>query len=163
MLMALEKIFNEFEYGLAFPQDSPLIEAPVVSYLRDQGVQMFPYKVFGDLVFETRTKKFDYTYHMGSGRYEGTLNPNTQNLVHAVFNYACPHGDVYAYNSNTLAEDATSILQRELRNYLKNQINIDPFFDVKIFSLLGFLRTFQQSKNILHRTSRLFILMAFLM
>ena len=101
---------------------------------------MFPYKVFGDLVFETRTKKFDYTYHMGSGRYEGTLNPNTQNLVHAVFNYVCPHGDVYAYNSNTLAEDATSILQRELRNYLKNQINIDPFFDVKKFSsdYLGF-------------------------
>jgi glycosyltransferase involved in cell wall biosynthesis len=45
----------------------------------------------------------DVFYNQKSGQYDGKVVPNAKNVVHSVFQFYQPHGDVYAYISKWLA------------------------------------------------------------
>lgn len=45
----------------------------------------------------------DVFYNQKSGQYDGKVVPNAKNIVHSVFQFYEPHGDVYAYISKWLA------------------------------------------------------------
>jgi predicted O-methyltransferase YrrM len=51
-------------------------------------------------------KGIDAVYYQKAGKYDGKLVANARNLVHAVFQSCEPHGDVYAYISRWLADEA---------------------------------------------------------
>lgn len=45
----------------------------------------------------------DIVYYQKAGQHDGKLVPNAKNVVHSVFQFYEPHGDVYAYISEWLA------------------------------------------------------------
>jgi len=51
--------------------------------------------------------KIDLIYYIKGGSNDGLLVPGIKNVVHSVFQYRQPHGDVYAYVSKWLSEKAS--------------------------------------------------------
>jgi hypothetical protein len=47
--------------------------------------------------------QIDVLYNQKAGQYDGKLVPNAKNVVHSVFQFYQPHGEVYAYISEWLA------------------------------------------------------------
>ncbi len=56
-----------------------------------------------DLYLQAQREKIDVMYHLKSGFNDCILVPSCKNVVHAVFQYCEPHGDVYAYISPWLS------------------------------------------------------------
>jgi hypothetical protein len=65
------------------------------------------YEDFSDLERLADLHKIDAFYFMKAGFHDGKLVNSAKNLVHAVFQHAEPHGDVYAYISEWLSKKMT--------------------------------------------------------
>jgi hypothetical protein len=61
------------------------------------------YDNFSEVVNWVDKYNVDAVYYQKAGHYDGKLVPNARNLVHTVFQYNQPHGEVYAYISKWLA------------------------------------------------------------
>jgi hypothetical protein len=61
------------------------------------------YDNFSEVVSWVDKYNVDAVYYQKAGHYDGKLVPNAKNLVHTVFQYNQPHGEVYAYISKWLA------------------------------------------------------------
>lgn len=134
----LKKYYEDFDFTLVYPTQSANIEQEIIEELTHYGAKILPYANTSDLLLQTKEWGYNYTYHMCAGGYIGKLFPHTQNIIHCVFNYVCPHGDIYAYNSSTLAADASEIMRSNLLSYLaENKTNVGfdaPGFAAKYMS-----------------------------
>lgn len=61
------------------------------------------YDNFSEVVNWVDKYNVDAVYYQKAGHYDGKLVPNAKNLIHTVFQYNQPHGEVYAYISKWLA------------------------------------------------------------
>ena len=66
------------------------------------------YDNFSEVVNWVDKYGVDAVYYQKAGHYDGKLVPNARNLVHTVFQYNQPHGEVYAYISKWLANHVSS-------------------------------------------------------
>lgn len=61
------------------------------------------YDRFEEVIPILHSKRIDVAYFIKSGHYDGKLIPNMKNVVHSIFQFHQPHGDVYAYISKWLS------------------------------------------------------------
>lgn len=66
------------------------------------------YDSFSQVVNWVDKYNVDAVYYQKAGHYDGKLVPNARNLVHTVFQYNQPHGEVYAYISKWLANHVSN-------------------------------------------------------
>lgn len=66
------------------------------------------YDNFSEVVDWVDKYNVDAVYYQKAGHYDGKVVPNAKNLVHTVFQYNQPHGEVYAYISKWLANRMSS-------------------------------------------------------
>lgn len=66
--------------------------------------ETYLYADFAEVTKWVDTYGIDAVYYQKAGHYDNKLVPNAKNLVHTVFQYRQPHGDVYAYISRWLAD-----------------------------------------------------------
>ena len=66
------------------------------------------YDTFSEVVNWVDKYNVDAVYYQKAGHYDGKLVPNARNLVHTVFQYNQPHGEVYAYISKWLANHVSN-------------------------------------------------------
>ena len=66
------------------------------------------YDNFSEVINWVDKYNVDAVYYQKAGHYDGKLVPNARNLVHTVFQYNQPHGEVYAYISKWLANHVSS-------------------------------------------------------
>lgn len=76
----------------------PMIEGRFPLLLYDQ---------FGEVENFVKSNSIDVVYFLKAGVNDGKLVPGVKNVVHAVFWFYEPHGDVYAYVSSWLARAAS--------------------------------------------------------
>jgi glycosyltransferase involved in cell wall biosynthesis len=65
--------------------------------------EVFLYDNFSEVNKFIEKNNIDIVYYQKAGHNDGKLVPNAKNLVHTVFQYNQPHGDVYAYISKWLS------------------------------------------------------------
>lgn len=65
--------------------------------------KVYLYDNFDEIIKISEKEKIDIAYFQKSGQHDGKLIPNVKNIVHSVFQFYHPHGDVYAYISKWLA------------------------------------------------------------
>lgn len=65
--------------------------------------EVFLYKDFGELQHYVDRKNIEVVYYQKSGQHDGKLVSNAKNVIHSVFQFYEPHGEVYAYISEWLA------------------------------------------------------------
>jgi glycosyltransferase involved in cell wall biosynthesis len=70
--------------------------------------EVFLYEDFNEVSKFVEKNNIDAVYYQKAGDYDGKLVPNAKNLVHTVFQYNQPHGDVYAYISKWLSNHITN-------------------------------------------------------
>lgn len=66
------------------------------------------YDNFSEVINWVDKYSVDAVYYQKAGHYDGKLVPNARNLVHTVFQYNQPHGEVYAYISKWLANHVSN-------------------------------------------------------
>lgn len=69
--------------------------------------EVFLYDNFSEVTNIIDKNKIDLIYYIKGGSNDGLLVPGIKNVVHSVFQYRQPHGDVYAYVSKWLSEKAS--------------------------------------------------------
>lgn len=69
--------------------------------------EVFLYDNFSEVTNIIDKNKIDLIYFIKGGSNDGLLVPGIKNVVHSVFQYRQPHGDVYAYVSKWLSEKAS--------------------------------------------------------
>lgn len=62
------------------------------------------YDRFEEVVPILHSKRIDVAYFQKSGQYDGKLIPDIKNVVHSIFQFKQPHGDVYSYISHWLSK-----------------------------------------------------------
>jgi glycosyltransferase involved in cell wall biosynthesis len=62
------------------------------------------YDRFEEVIPILHSKRIDIAYFQKSGQYDGKLIPDIKNVVHSIFQFKQPHGDVYSYISHWLSE-----------------------------------------------------------
>ncbi len=62
------------------------------------------YDRFEEVIPILHSKRIDVAYFQKSGQYDGKLIPNMKNVVHSIFQFHQPHGDVYSYISKWLSQ-----------------------------------------------------------
>jgi hypothetical protein len=62
------------------------------------------YDRFEEVIPILHSKRIDVAYFQKSGQYDGKLIPDIKNVVHSIFQFKQPHGDVYSYISHWLSE-----------------------------------------------------------
>jgi len=66
------------------------------------------YEEFSAIEKVVTDNNIDAVYYIKAGNFDGKLVKNAKNLVHAVFQVYQPHGDIYAYISQWLAQKMSS-------------------------------------------------------
>lgn len=66
------------------------------------------YDRFEEVIPVLHSKNIEVAYFQKSGQNDGKLIPNIKNVVHSVFQFNQPHGDVYAYISRWLSNKMSS-------------------------------------------------------
>lgn len=101
--------FNELLLG-----NTSLIITPRVAPHHEETALRFAtrFPVFGysgkeELEAIIREQRVDILYCIKSGQNDGILSSTCKTVIHAVFGYCEPHGDVYAYVSEWLARQAS--------------------------------------------------------
>jgi glycosyltransferase involved in cell wall biosynthesis len=61
------------------------------------------YDRFEEVIPILHSKRIDVAYFQKSGQYDGKLIPDIKNVVHSIFQFKQPHGDVYSYISKWLS------------------------------------------------------------
>lgn len=61
------------------------------------------YDRFEEVIPILHSKRIDVAYFQKSGQYDGKLIPNMKNVVHSIFQFHQPHGDIYSYISKWLS------------------------------------------------------------
>ena len=61
------------------------------------------YDRFEEVIPILHSKRIDVAYFQKSGQYDGKLIPDMKNVVHSIFQFHQPHGDVYSYISKWLS------------------------------------------------------------
>jgi hypothetical protein len=69
---------------------------------------VFLYEDFSEVRSIIDSNKIDLIYYIKGGSNDGLLVPGIKNVVHSVFQYKQPHGDVYAYVSKWLSQKASN-------------------------------------------------------
>ncbi len=69
--------------------------------------EVYLYNDFKEVYNLVKERGIDAIYYQKSGQYDGKVIPGIKNLVHAVFQFNEPHGDVYSYISHWLEEKMT--------------------------------------------------------
>jgi glycosyltransferase involved in cell wall biosynthesis len=62
------------------------------------------YDRFEEVIPILHSKRIDVAYFQKSGQYDGKLIPDIKNVVHSIFQFKQPHGDVYSYISHWLSK-----------------------------------------------------------
>jgi len=65
--------------------------------------EVFLYNDFSEVEQYVNRNNIDVVYYQKSGQYDGKLVANVKNVVHSVFQFYQPHGEVYSYISEWLA------------------------------------------------------------
>lgn len=65
--------------------------------------EVFLYRDFSEVQQYVDSNNIDVVYYQKSGQQDGKLVNNAKNVVHSVFQFYQPHGDVYSYISEWLA------------------------------------------------------------
>jgi len=78
-----------------------------INDLLSQGINVQLYDTQNHLNKIAQLENVTHSYFLTSGKYSNLWIPDTKHLVHAVFNWYEPHGDVYAYVSEWLYLKAT--------------------------------------------------------
>jgi hypothetical protein len=74
----------------------------VLDFLKKSGLNLFGYSSEQDFRAFVSKSPATHTYFYKKGVYDARWAPRTKNLIHAVFGHFEPHGDVYAYISDTM-------------------------------------------------------------
>jgi hypothetical protein len=69
---------------------------------------VFLYKNFNEVESILNNKKIDVFYAQKAGFNDGVISKGRKTVIHSVFQYYEPHGDVYAYISNWLGDQYNS-------------------------------------------------------
>jgi len=76
----------------------------LAAYSKFKGAfDVYLYDNFQEVTELVDRHRLDAIYYQKAGNYDGKVVPNAKNLVHTVFQYNQPHGEVYAYISKWLA------------------------------------------------------------
>ena len=90
--------------------------------------EVFLYNDFSEAIEYCKTNQIEAIYYQKSGQYDGKLVPGIKNLVHTVFQFNQPHGDVYSFISPWLEEKMTG--KREIAvPYIVDIIKHDHVLD----------------------------------
>jgi glycosyltransferase involved in cell wall biosynthesis len=104
------------------------------------------YDNFSEVINWVDKYNVDAVYYQKAGNYDGKIVPNAKNLVHTVFQYNQPHGEVYAYISKWLANHMSNgtlpyvpylvdILQYDHSSNYREYLNIPK--DAIVFGYYG--------------------------
>lgn len=101
-------LFDYAYYNRTLLQNESIIISDVNSDLAarskfENEFETLLYTDFSEVISWVDKYKIDAVYYQKAGHYDNKLVPNARNLVHTVFQYKQPHGDVYAYISKWLA------------------------------------------------------------
>jgi hypothetical protein len=94
---------------------------------------VYLYNNFSEVENIINQEQVDSIYYIKAGFNDGKLVNNAKNLVHAVFKYKEPHGEVYAYISEWLSNEMSN---GELP-YIPHMVNL-PKHNLNYKSMLGF-------------------------
>jgi len=75
--------------------------------MMEERFPVFLYNDFGQVQPFVRDNKIDVVYFLKAGQSDGKLLSGVKNVIHAVFWFYQPHGEVYAYVSEWLAKAAS--------------------------------------------------------
>lgn len=102
--------------------------------------QVFLYNNFSEVEDIIKQERVDAIYYIKAGFNDGKLVNNTKNLVHAVFKYKEPHGDVYAYVSEWLSNEMSNgelPYVPHMVNLPKHSLNYKDNFNVEDKIVIG--------------------------
>lgn len=86
---------------------------------------VYLYNDFADVTEYVHINNIDAIYFIKAGLNDGKLIPGIKNLVHAVFQLKQPHGDVYAYVSDWLANKMNGIAVPHMIDIAKHNHNFN--------------------------------------
>ena len=69
--------------------------------------EVFLYNDFGEVIEFVKQNNIEGIYYQKSGQWDGKLVPGIRNMIHTVFQFKQPHGEVYSFISPWLAEKMT--------------------------------------------------------
>ena len=69
--------------------------------------EVFLYNDFGEVIEFVKQNNIEGIYYQKSGQWDGKLVPGIRNMIHTVFQFNQPHGEVYSFISPWLAEKMT--------------------------------------------------------
>jgi hypothetical protein len=92
---------------------------------------VYLYNNFSEVESIIEKEKIDAIYYIKAGFNDGKLVKNAKNLIHSVFKYNEPHGDVYAYVSQWLSKEMSN---NEL-SYVPHMVNL-PKHDLNYITQL---------------------------
>lgn len=102
--------------------------------------QVFLYNNFSEVEDIIEQERVDAIYYIKAGFNDGKLVNNTKNLVHAVFKYKEPHGDVYAYISEWLSNEISNgefPYVPHMVNLSKHSLNYKDNFNIEDKIVIG--------------------------
>lgn len=108
--------------------------------------EVFLYDDFSEVKHILNKNKIDVIYYIKAGINDGLIVPDVKNVVHSVFQFKQPHGDVYAYVSKWLSEKVSNgqipyvphmvnILNDDHNKNYKDYLNIPK--DALVFGYYG--------------------------
>lgn len=102
--------------------------------------QVFLYNSFSEVEGIVKKEKIDAVYYIKAGFNDGKLVNNAKNLIHTVFKYKEPHGDVYAYISEWLSNEMSNNelpYVPHMVNLPKHELNYKEDFNIKDKIVIG--------------------------
>lgn len=117
--------FNEILLGnksvVAFPKTGVASEFAKAKFLNRFAVCI--YESAFDLAQFARDQNVDLCYFIKNGEDDGLRVPDVPNVVHTVFQNDDPHGDVYAYVSDWLAQHVSQGRQPAVPHIIREPVN----------------------------------------
>jgi len=98
------------------------------------------YNNFSEVESIIEKEKIDAIYYIKAGFNDGKLVRNAKNLIHSVFKYNEPHGDVYAYVSQWLSKEMSNNelpYVPHMVNLPKHDLDYKDYFDLKNKIVVG--------------------------
>jgi 7-cyano-7-deazaguanine synthase in queuosine biosynthesis len=108
--------------------------------------QVFFYKHFDEVESILDENNIDVFYAQKAGMIDGIISKNKKTVIHTVFQYNQPHGDIYAYISKWLADKYNGIFVPYIVNLPKNENNLRKKLSIPenaiVFGRHGGIETF---------------------
>lgn len=130
-------------------QDSPNSDPSAIKKFTDRFPVFFYSGNFEEVDSILEKEKVDLLYIIDAGKNVGKVSKKVKTVVHAVFQYHEPHGDVYAYVSEWLSQKMTNgkvpfvphmVHLPTIHDHLRHQFNIPT--DAIVFGRYGGMDTF---------------------